>query len=49
MNFPEFVPEARNLIELYGLPNIIDGTSMPHQKWKSIIKSKVKATYEKEL
>ena len=31
LNFPGFVFEARNLIELYGLPNIIDGTRMSQQ------------------
>ena len=49
MNFPGFVPDARNQIELYGLPNIIDGTSMSQQKWKSLVKSNIKATNEKEL
>ena len=49
MNFPGFIPEAINLIELYELPNIIDETSMSQQKWKSTVKSNIKATYEKEL
>ena len=49
MNYPGFVSEARSLIELYKLPNIIDGKTMTKQKWKTKVKSGIKTFYEKEL
>ena len=47
MNYPGFVSEARSLLELYKLPNIIDGKTMTKQKWKTKVKSEIKTFYEK--
>ena len=50
LNFPGFIPEARNLITKYNLPNIIDQeVQMTKFKWKSIVKKAIKTNYENEL
>ena len=50
LNFPGFIPEARNLITKYNLPNIIDQeVQMTKFKWKSIVKKAIKPNYENEL
>ena len=50
LNFPGFIPEARNLISKYKLPNIIDQKlQLTKLKWKSLVKSAIKTNYEDEL
>ena len=50
LSFPGFIPEARNLITKYNLPNIIDQeVQMTKFKWKSIVKKAIKTNYENEL
>lgn len=49
MNFPGFIPEMRNLIDRYKLPDNIDGKQITKTKWKATVKADIKTTYEKEL
>ena len=50
LNFPGFIPEARNLISKYNLPNIIDQeVHFSKLKWKSIVKKAINTNYENEL
>ena len=49
MNFPGFIPEMRNLIDRYKLPDIIDGNQIAKSKWKTTVKTAIKTTYGREL
>jgi hypothetical protein len=50
LNFPGLVPEARNLITCYGLPNIIDqSVVISKQKWRNLVKNAIREKYEEEL
>jgi hypothetical protein len=49
-NFPGYVPEVRNLISLYELPNILDTHSnMSKDKWARLVKEAIKKYFETEL
>ena len=49
-SFPGFIPEARNLIIKYKLPNIIDQeVQITQLRWKSLVKKAIKTYYEDEL
>ena len=49
MNFPGFIPEMRILLNKYKLPDIIDGKLIQKSKWKTTVKTAIRATYEGEL
>ena len=50
LDFPGFIEEARELLTLYKLPNIIDEElKISYSKWKVTVKRAVKNTWETEL
>ena len=50
MNFPGLVVEARALLSLYGLPNIIDQkVAHSKQSWRTLVKNAIRGKYEDEL
>ena len=50
MNFPEFIPEVKSLLELYELPNILeDNCVLKKQKWAAMVKMAVEKKFENEL
>ena len=50
LNFPGLVVEARELLLLYGLPNIIDQKiSQSKQSWRKLVKNAIRRRYEDEL
>ena len=49
-NFPGFVPEVRNLLSLYDLPDILDTSSvLSKERWATLVKKAIKKYYEAEL
>ena len=49
-NFTGFVPEIRNLLSLYDLPNILDTSSvLSKERWATLVKKAIKKYYEAEL
>ena len=47
---PGFVPEVRNLISLYGLPDILDNRCvLSKERWAKLVKDAIKKCYEAEL
>ena len=49
-DFPGFIREARDLLTLYKLPNILDEEiAISYSKWKATVKRAVKNTCETEL
>ena len=48
--FTGFVPEIRNLLSLYDLPNILDTSSvLSKERWATLVKKAIKKYYEAEL
>ena len=49
-DFPGLVSECRNLIQLYGLPNIIDRkTEVSKNQWKNLVKSNILKQSQKNI
>ena len=50
LKFPGFVPEVKELIECYGLPNILENPSTFKKKqWTALVKKAIKNKFEDEL
>ena len=47
LNFPGLIKECRNLIKIYGLPDIIDSEQNPSKEsWNNLVKKAVRAKSE---